>query len=134
MGKIKFLRRNWDKRSRLGKKRKKKQVWRKPKGRHNKMRERQKGYPAIVRIGYKQAEKEKPMLIKSIKELGMVKTGESIIIGKMGRKKKMEIAKIAKEKKIKILNLNMKKIGKENKKTEKKPEENKDKKDKEKKK
>ncbi len=112
----KFLRRNWDKRSRLGKKRKNKQVWRKPKGRHNKMRERQRGYPAIVRIGYKQAEKEQLKLIKNLNELSAIKTGESIIIGKIGKKKKMEIVKIAKEKKIKILNINVKKFEKKNKK------------------
>jgi ribosomal protein L32E len=42
MAKRKFLRRIWSRYSKLGKKRKKKQVWRKPRGRDNKMREKRK--------------------------------------------------------------------------------------------
>jgi len=114
---MKFLRRNWDKRSRLGKGRKKKQVWRKPKGRHNKMREKQKGYPAIVKIGYKQKEKEKPILISTLKELENTKR-KDIIIGKVGNRKKIEIAKKAKEKGIRIHNANIRKFLEKNAKKE----------------
>ena len=39
---VKFLRRTWSRYSKLGKRRKKKQVWRKPTGRDNKMREKRK--------------------------------------------------------------------------------------------
>ena len=50
---IKFRRRDWHKYKRLGKKDKKKVKWRKPKGRHNKMRESRKGYAASPSIGMK---------------------------------------------------------------------------------
>ena len=49
----KFLRRISNRYSKLGKRRKKKQIWRRPTGRDNKMRERRKGYPARVSVGYK---------------------------------------------------------------------------------
>ncbi len=44
MKKKKFLRRNWNKYKRIGKGNKKKQKWRKPRGRDNKMREKRRGY------------------------------------------------------------------------------------------
>jgi len=50
MAKKRFLRRLTNRYLKLGKKRKKKQKWRKPKGRHNKMREKERGYPAVVSI------------------------------------------------------------------------------------
>lgn len=113
----KFLRRTWNRYSKLGKKRKKKQVWRKPKGRDNKMREKRKGYPAVVSIGYKKKKKligmienKKPIIIKNIKDLEKIKENELVILGKVGKKKKIEIAKIAKDKKIQIYNLNVKKF------------------------
>ena len=56
--KPKFLRRTWSRYSKLGKQRKKKQIWKAPKGRDNKMREKRKGYPAVVSIGYKKPQKE----------------------------------------------------------------------------
>ena len=49
----KFLRRTWNRYSKLGKRRKKKQVWRRPTGRDNKMREKRRGYPAVVSLGYR---------------------------------------------------------------------------------
>jgi len=103
---IKFLRRQGDLLKKLGRGRKKKQIWRRPTGRDNKMREKRRGYPAVVSVGYKKPESEKIKLeiVKSIKELEKTKAKE-IIIGKVGKKKRMEIEKIAKEKKIKILNL-----------------------------
>ena len=55
---MKFLRRNFSLHIRIGKKRKNKQVWRRPKGRDNKMRESRKGRPPLVSIGYKR-KKEK---------------------------------------------------------------------------
>jgi len=109
----KFLRRNWSKHSRLGKRRKKKQVWRAPKGRHSKTREKRKGYPIKVMIGFKQPKKPKQVMINNIKKLEKLKGGETIIISKMGKKKKIEIAKRAKEKGIIIQNLNVNKILKE---------------------
>jgi len=117
----KFLRRTWSRYSKLGKGRKKKQVWRKPKGRDNKMREKRKGYPAVVSIGYKKDTKSQgkikerqPIIVKNLKELENAQKNQIAIIGKIGKKKKIEIAKIAKEKKIQIYNLNVEKFLKKN--------------------
>ncbi len=113
----KFIRRNWTKASRLGKGRKKKQVWRAPKGRHSKTREKRKGYPIKVMVGFKQKNEErnliknqKPILVSNLRELEKIKKGEIAIIGKIGKKKKIEIAKRAKEKGIPVHNINVNKM------------------------
>ena len=113
----KFIRRNWTKASRLGKGRKKKQVWRAPKGRHSKTRLKRKGYPTKVMIGFREEEKErylirkqKPIIINNVRELEKIKHGEIAIIGKVGNKKRIEIAKVAKEKKISVYNINVNKM------------------------
>ncbi len=123
---LKFLRRNWSKASRLGRKRKNKQVWRSPKGRHSKTRGERKGYPAIVKIGYKQDNKtsgliqdKTPVIVRNVKELEMIKKNEIAIVGNVGMKKKLEIAKYAKEKKIQISNLNAEKLLKKSEKKQK---------------
>jgi len=113
MKKPKFLRRTWSRFSKLGRGRKKKQKWRRPTGRDNKMREKRKGYPIIVSIGYKQDAKvrgeiqnKKPVLIYNITDLQKIGKNQIGIIRKVGKKKKIEIAKAAKGKKILIQNLN----------------------------
>ncbi len=113
----KFLRRNWSKASRLGKGRKKKQIWRSAKGRHSKMRNKRKGYPAIVEVGFRTEkkgrdliEKKQPMLVHNVLELSKISKGQIVVLGRMGKKKKLEIAKVAKEKKIEIYNLNASKV------------------------
>jgi len=136
-----FLRRNWDKYRRIGKGRRKLQKWRKPLGKSNKMRLGMKSYPKVVAVGYKKSEKERkklPLVINNIRELDKIDAKE-ILIGKVGKKKKIELVNRAREKGIKILNLNVKKFfkkiekdgKKENKKTEEKgnktQEENKEK-------
>ena len=110
---MKFLRRSWDRYSKLGKGRKKKQVWRKPRGRDNKMREKRKGYPVVVSIGYKKSEKkikERRPIVMNVQDLRKVKENKIVTIGKVGEKKKIEIVQKAKEKKIKIYNLNITKF------------------------
>jgi len=102
-----FLRRISNRYSKLGKRRKKKQVWRRPTGRDNKMRERRRGYPARVSIGYKNTDKEKEIVIQNPKELEKVNKKLTIVVGNVGKKKKIEIAKKAKELKIQLLNLNI---------------------------
>ncbi|MEK6913972.1 MAG: eL32 family ribosomal protein [Nanoarchaeota archaeon] len=136
MPRLKFLRRNWSKASRLGKGRKKKQIWRSAKGRHSKTRNKRKGYPAIVEVGFGQDNKtkgliddKKPILVYNVKELGNVKKGEIAIIGKVGKKKKIEIAKVAKEKGISLFNLNAGKLLKKAEKKQKMKEETKTKKE-----
>jgi len=113
----KFLRRAWNKYSKLGKGRKKKQKWRSPKGRDNKMREKRRGYAPVVSIGYKRKKNlrgkidgKQPVLIYNPKEIESITKNQIIILGKIGKKKKLEIAKKANEKKIKIYNLNINRI------------------------
>ena len=108
--KPKFLRRTWNRYSKLGKKRKKKQVWRSPKGRDNKMREKRKGYTKLVSIGYKNKETKKPVIIRNIGEIKKMNNGENALLGKIGKKKKIEIVKIAKERKINFTNMNINKF------------------------
>jgi len=127
-----FLRRISNRYSKLGKGRKKKQIWRRPTGRDNKMRERRRGYPVRVSIGYKKAEKEKEIVIQNLKELERIDKKSVIIIGNVGKKKKIEIVKKAKELKIQLSNLNVDTFLKKNKlKKKEKKEESKEKKPKE---
>ena len=128
-----FLRGKWRTYSKLGRGRKKKQKYRKPKGRHNKIREKMKGNPKKVSIGYKKKKKiEKILRISNIKELERIENikgkGEKVrvILSNIGKKNKIEIAKKAKEMSIEIINLNipkfLKKVEKEAEKNEKKTE------------
>jgi large subunit ribosomal protein L32e len=128
----KFLRRDWHKYLRLGMKRRKKQKWRKPKGRDNKMRERRRGYSTSPHIGLKRndAYKKDTILLNNFNDLKIAKAGSEVVLGStIGRKKRFEIAREAQKKGIKILNLNVKKFLKsfeekkeENKKTDKEKE------------
>ena len=109
----KFLRRSWDRYSRLGKRRKKKQVWRRPTGRDNKMRERRKGYPPRVSIGYKKGKKfnaEKLVIVSNLRDLEKVGKKEKAVIAHIGKRKKIEIIKNAKKKKISVQNINIDKF------------------------
>ena len=128
----KFLRRNSDRHSKLGRNRRKKQTWRKPKGRHNKMRDKRRGYPAIVKVGYKNSDVERekingmvPVLVMNVKNLGKIKSNEVGIIGNVGKKKKIEIVQKAKESKIKLHNVNIEKFLEKNKMKTSKTQENK---------
>ena len=125
----KFLRHTSHKYSKLGKRRKKKQVWRRPTGRDNKMREQRRGKPAIVSIGYstKKTERGKiknkiPVLIGNVYDIEKMKKNEIAVLKKIGKKNKIEIAKKAKELKIEIYNFNPEKFLKLNEKPEKKTE------------
>ena len=117
----KFIRRIWKRYSKLGRGRKKKQIWRRPTGRDNKMREKLRGYPAVVSVGYRGEknlrgliEDKEPKLIMSVKDLEKIKENEIALVGKVGKKKKIEIANKAKELKIKLHNMNPEKFLKEN--------------------
>lgn len=131
----KFLKRTWNRYSKLGKRRKKKQVWRRPKGRDNKMREKRKGYPIVVNVGYKKKKSERKLVrvIRNIRDLEKTEKNEMVIIGNVGKKKKIEIAKKAIKMKIPIQNINIKKFLKKSEKqkeTEQKKTEKKEKKSK----
>ncbi|MEK6842431.1 MAG: eL32 family ribosomal protein [Nanoarchaeota archaeon] len=112
-----FLRRTWYRFSRLGKGRRKKQKWRNPTGRHNKIRKRRKGYSARVSIGYSKdkttkgrIDKKIPRIIHNLKELEKIGKNEIAIMGKIGGKKRIEIIKKAKEMKIQIKDMNIEKF------------------------
>lgn len=124
---VKFLRRIWRRHSKLGKGRKKKQVWRRPRGRDNKMREERRGVPRVVKVGYKKDKKksEKPVVIFTVNDLEKVSKKDFVVLGKLGKKKKMEIVKKATEMQIPLRNINAKKFLKENEKAKKKPKDEK---------
>jgi len=111
--KIKFLRRTSNRYSKLGKRRKKKQIWRRPTGRDNKMREKRKNRGAVVSIGYKKQERKYPFIVRNLEDLKKVGKNEMVILGNAGRKKKAEIIKKAQEMKINFENVNSKKFLKE---------------------
>src|SRR3989344_5406126 len=112
MAQKKFLRRNTSRHSKLGRGRKKKQICRKPKGRDNKMREKKRGYPKTVSIGYKKSISKKIVEVRNINDLDKVREGDKIKMGSVGAKKKYEIIKKAQEKRMtgRIININTRKF------------------------
>jgi large subunit ribosomal protein L32e len=122
----KFLRHTAHKYSKLGLRRKKKKIWRRPTGRDNKMREQRRGHPPIVSIGYSTNKKARgnilgktPVVIRNVSDIQKIKKDQIALLGKIGKKNKIEIAKKAKELKIEIYKFNPEKFLKLN---EKKPE------------
>lgn len=105
----KFLRRVWSRHSKLGKGRKKKQKWRRPTGIHNKMRLRRKAYPVRVSIGYKQSEQQELINVYNLNDLKNLKEGQTIVLGKVGKKKKLEILKEVSKRKLKVDKMNVEK-------------------------
>ena len=112
-----FLRRSWYRFSRLGKGRRKKQKWRNPTGRHNKLRNKRKGYSAVPSVGYSRDKKTRgkiedkiPMIVHNVGDLEKIGKNGIAILGKVGKKKILEIAKKAKEMKVKIVGLNADKL------------------------
>ena len=108
----------------LGLKRKKLQRYKRPTGRHNKLRQKWKSRPCMVEIGYKNKGSGRnlingkiPVWVYNQEDLAKAGKENIAIIGKVGRKNKIEIAKKAAGKNIEIFNLNIKKFLK---KTEKK--------------
>jgi len=122
-----FLRRGSDRYSKLGKRRKNKQTWRKPTGRDNKMREKRRGYPAVVSIGYGSEKKTRgtvenkiPVTVMNVKGLEKFGKNNIAVLGKVGKKKKIEIMQKAKEMKIQVQKTNVDKFLEKNKLKEKK--------------
>ena len=112
----KFIRTDSKRHSRLGKNRKKLQVWRRARGRHSKIRRKRFGYPRMPKIGYATSRKEsglvqglKPVLVSNMKEISNVKKGSIIILARVGAKKKLEMIKKSHELGFKIANLGGKK-------------------------
>lgn len=112
---VKFLRRDVNQYAKFGWGRGKKAKWRAPKGRDNKMRERIKGHPATVTIGYGTDKKVKglinektPVTVMNVKDLENLTKSQIGVLGRVGKKNKIEIAKKAVELKIELANLNVK--------------------------
>lgn len=112
-----FLRKDTFKKSKLGRRRKKKQKWRRPRGRHSKLREKRTGHMIQPSIGWSSprevrgfVQEFKPKMIFNVQELSNLKEDEIAVIGKVGRKKKTEIVQEAITKNIRLLNVNAKKF------------------------
>lgn len=111
--KPKFRRSDGHKYSKLGVRRKKKQVYRKAKGRDNKIRLNRAGRLRKVKLGFR-GEKKSRDLVKGMKlirifnleDIKTIKEDEMGVIAKIGNRKKKQIAKYAQENKIRLLNLN----------------------------
>jgi len=106
----KFLRTGTRKYKRLGKGRKKKQKWRKARGRHNKIREKRKSRPRKVEIGFRTNKNERgkidgkiPVFIENLKQVDKIKEGDIVILKKVGKRKRIGIEKKIKEKGGKIV-------------------------------
>ena len=110
---VTFLRRDCARFSKFGNGRGKKAKWRAPKGRDNKMREKIKGHPAVVSIGYRSDKtsrdliKEKtPVTVMNVADLAKIGENQIGYLGKVGKKNKIQIMTKAKEMKIEFANIN----------------------------
>jgi large subunit ribosomal protein L32e len=109
-----------------------KNVWRRPRGIHNKMKRRKKGKGALPTPGYGSPRKEKwkhpsglyEILVHNVKDLKKVNPKKEVarIASSVGIKKRLEILKEAKKEKIKILNPGIKTLKKSEKEAKKKEE------------
>lgn len=106
-----FFRPGWYRISRVGKRRKKKRVWRHAKGMDSKIRLTERGYAARPSSGWGSDKKIRNKIdgidfvrIENLSQLEKVGKNQGIIIASVGKKKRDEIIKKAEESKIKILN------------------------------
>ena len=93
------------------------------------MREKRRGHPAVVSIGYSTAKKTRgnvmkktPVVVRNVVDLQKVGKNQIAMLSGIGKKKKIEIAKKAKELKVEIFMLNIDKFLKTNEKKDKKEE------------
>ena len=113
----KFLRVDSNKYSKLGVRRKKKQKYRKPTGRDNKIRLNYAGRLRKVRIGFKNEktgrgliEGMKPIVVNNVNDLNKIGEGMIGLLGKIGNKRRKEIAEAILKKDVKLLKFNAKKV------------------------
>jgi len=126
--KPRFLRKDWHKCIRLGGT-KKNRVWRKQKGRHGKIRQKWKNHGKAPSVGYGSPREIRgkilnlhPVMVSNMTDLMNVKNDQvAIISGKVGMRKKVEMAKKALTMNIKFSNFNPQKILEGAKKYEAKP-------------
>lgn len=112
MRKQRFLRSDTMRHLRLGKKRRKLQKWRRPRGRHSKIRRKRFSYPVKVSIGYKSSKSTAgmlssriPVLVHSLRELETLTPRHVAVIARVGAKKKLGLIKRAQERKIALANV-----------------------------
>jgi len=115
--KVKFRRVDSHKYSKLGVRRRNKQKYRKPTGRDNKIRLNLAGRLKKVKIGFRSAKETRgmvkqmePIIIRNIEDLKKINEKAIGILGKVGNKKRKEIAEYVLKNNVKILNLNAKKF------------------------
>ncbi len=109
----KFLRSDTVRHLRLGKKRRNLQKWRRPRGRHSKIRKGRVGYPAAPSIGYKQNKTHSGKIkgkyvayVENLNDLNAVPKDAIVVLSRrIGARKKIDIIKKATEMKISILNM-----------------------------
>lgn len=117
MTKQKFLRTDSMRWSKIGKNRKKLQVWRGAKGKHSKIRRQRKGYPMMPMVGFCSPRKQLgkinslyPVLVHNVMELEKINKATQIaIIARVGARKKLEMLRKAQDLGIKIINAGGKK-------------------------
>ncbi len=79
--------------------------WRKPKGRHSKLREKRRGLHKMPGIGFGTGRKKEIPLIHNLDELNQLKKGEKAILSKrIGNKKKIQMLELAVKKGIILTN------------------------------
>jgi len=109
--KPKFLRTDWHKKIRLGRGVKKNQKWHGAKGRQNKFRLNRKGRGQRPKVGWGAKNDTKNFVsgveavrVENLKELSNIKKGAGVIVGSVGKKKRMTLLEKAKEMGITVLN------------------------------
>ncbi len=116
MPRVRFVRADTTRLSRLGKNRRKLQKWRRPRGTHNKLRKKRTSYPDTPSIGYGREKTMEgriqgllPVLVHNVSEMQKLTQKNIAIIARVGAKNKLEIIKKADEIKVKIANIGRKK-------------------------
>lgn len=97
----------------LGSGQKSMRKYKKAKGRHNKIRQKEKGRPRKVEVGFKNDARirglvlgKMPVFVQRLQDIEKVGKGNIAIIRNIGRKAKIEIAKEIQKRNISVLNLN----------------------------
>ncbi len=101
----------------LGKRQKSMRKYRRATGRHNKTRQKWRSRPPRVEVGYKNRfetrnllNEKTPVMVYNLNDLDKVTKDSIAIIGKIGNKAKLEIAKQIISRKLEVYNLNVKKF------------------------
>lgn len=112
MKKLRFLRSDTVRHARLGKNKRRLQKWRKPRGRHNKIRRKRFGYPVQPGIGFKRDSRlsglikgKRPTHVTTVKDLVSLQKGDLIVLNRrIGARKRMDLLKQAQAMHLLVLN------------------------------